>query len=225
MEGIERIITDRVIFNDMLNKKDKWNINGSYLILSPSYAKIEPFFFLALANAVNVFNELGIKHKIVTEINTYLPDAREGLSKRSFLEDYTHLIWLDTDVVFASSELLYLMEAIELTKDYDMVSPVIKARLEPHMPLVYKDNAIAQIPKFQEWMQADAVGFGCLLMPKKVLETIERPHFQTEYKENGRLTGEDIFFFRKAKKAGLRLGVNLFSRFGHIGAIAWWHDA
>jgi len=102
-----------------------------------------------------------------------------------------------------------------------MISPVILTRMEPRIPLVYDGTTPKKIPKDQEWIDADVVGFGCVIMKKTALEKIPRPHFQTYLNDKQRLVGEDFFFFRKAKEYGLTLGVNTFVRFGHIGGTVW----
>jgi len=223
MKGVKRLILDKDIFRNNLQCMNKWNIKGKYLFLIPMYNSVNPLFSLSLANLINKLNVLEIKYKIIHEVGTYLPKARETLSKQAFLEsigEYEWLIWLDSDVAFDNETMLYLMESAE-KKEYDIISPVIVTRLAPHIPLIYKDDNHMQIPSYQEWTKADAVGFGCVIMHKSILEKIPRPHFKTEYTEKGKLIGEDIYFFRKAKKYGITLGVNLFTKFGHVGGVVW----
>lgn len=220
MEGVKRLILDKVIFNDSLNSMEFKDIKGKYLFLIPAYISVQPLFFLSLIRLVNMMNKVGVDYKIALEVGTYLPYARETLSKCSFLEQCDYLVWLDSDISFQENALLYLMLEIQKTK-YDMISPVLYTRMEPKTPLVYRDTSPVQIPKDQEWIDADVVGFGCLLMKKTTLEKIHRPHFDTFLNDKQRLVGEDFFFFRKAKEYGLTLGVNTFLRFGHIGGIVW----
>ena len=223
MEGVKRLILDKDTLRNNIQCINKWNIKGKYLFLIPMYNSVNPLFSLSLANLINKLNALDIKYKIIHEIGTYLPVARETLSKQAFLEsigEYEWLIWLDSDVTFDTETMLYLMESAE-KKEYDIISPLIVTRIAPHIPLIYKNNDYMQIPPYKEWVQADAVGFGCIIMHRLTLEKIPRPHFQTEYNRKGKLIGEDIYFFRKAKKYGMALGVNLFVKFGHVGGIVW----
>jgi hypothetical protein len=215
---VKRLIMDRAVFEDELSKRTDFAIKGSYIILVPMYDTVQPLFALSLFRLVNTLNSRGIKFRLVSEVMTYLPIARETLSYRSFMEPGNWIIWLDSDVAFSPEAVLYLMEAAE-KREYDMVSPVIYTRMSPHIPMVYQGKQPMQLPKFKEWVTADKVGFGCVIMSKEALETIPRPHFRVNFKKSGGIIGEDIFFFKKAKQYKLKLGVNLFVKFGHIGGV------
>jgi len=219
MIGITRILTDRSIFLDHLRTKVDYKIKGSYSILIPVYNSLDALFFLSLIKFTNKLKELGIKHKILTCVGTYIAHSREILAKNAFLEDNDFVIWLDSDIVFESNELLYLMESIEQNK-YDIISPVIYTRMEPHTPMVYIDKQPIKIPTNEEWTNAEATGFGCLLMNKNLFAKLEMPYFITAYNK-GKLVGEDIYFFKNIKQAKLKLGVHLLSRFGHSGGVIW----
>jgi hypothetical protein len=222
LEKVKRIVMDKVIFEDQLNAMEfkKGSFKGKYAILIPCYGSANALFFLSFTKLINRFNELGVDYKIIPEISTYIPWARETLSKEAFLEDCEWVLWFDADVVFEPNAILYLMQEIDKTP-YDIVSPSIHTRMAPHFPMVYKGKEPVQLPKDQEWIKADAVGFGCVLMRNSTMQSIERPHFTAGVNDKQRLLGEDIYFFRQAKKAGLKLGVNLFVRFGHFGGVVW----
>jgi hypothetical protein len=223
---VERLILNKTSFVDYAKDIDyHGKIQGSYLFLIPAYVSIQPLFAISFAALINKMNDLGIKYSINFEVNTYLPIARERLSKSvefTMNDQYDMLIWLDSDVQFDPYQVLYLMYASE--KEGCITSPVIYSRMEPHAPLVYdlvddKMYPIASLPSDTEWIWASAVGFGCVVMPKQTLLNLERPHFLAGLNDTRRFEGEDIFFFRKLIDASQEVKVCVFNVFGHIGGV------
>ena len=59
--------------------------------------------------------------------------------------------------------------------------------------------------KEKDWLQeVDAVGSGCLLLSRKVLEAVEEP-FVRKWKEGFAVTGLDFYFCEKAKEKGFKV--------------------
>ena len=47
------------------------------------------------------------------------------------------------------------------------------------------------------WVEADAIGFGCVLIKAEVLQKLDPPYFMSQFN-----AGEDFFFCWKARRAG-----------------------
>lgn len=94
----------------------------------------------------------------------------------------------------------------------------IKKKSVPQ-PLILKEfgNTYRQV-NMSEYMdekredgliEVDGVGTGCLLIHRSVLEGMEPPWFRFQYDDLGRLKlGEDFFFSRKLKEAGVSMFVS-----------------
>jgi len=57
----------------------------------------------------------------------------------------------------------------------------------------------------EQLIECDGVGAGCLLVNRKVIETIKPPHFKYTDDSTG---GEDFYFCRKAQEAGFKIFID-----------------
>jgi hypothetical protein len=127
---------------------------------------------------------------------------------RLFLQhkNLTHLLTLDSDVEPPVDALQRLLDC-----NTDLASGCYRL----HMPSGLKWAAhecrdgkyylLDKLPDDKNPFWADAGGAGCLLIRRSVLENMQWPWFKwTEY-ENGTQQSEDVYFFKKANAAGLRV--------------------
>lgn len=129
-------------------------------------------------------------------------------------------IWfVDDDHTFEPDLLMKL-----LAHNVDVVQPLILRRYAPfgpvHMgPQVEGSQAHWQYALRKDdpkgLMEVHAVGSGCCLIKKKVLDAIERPWFEIGKLEADGL-GEDLWFCRKVKEKGFRIFCDLGNPVGHL---------
>lgn len=127
----------------------------------------------------------------------------------------THIMWVDGDMVIPQ-------DAIEklLAHDADMVSGLYFQRTPPHLPVVYDVEPFEMmvedldITKFQ---QVEGVGMGCFLARTSVYRKMEE-YFgdQMWHQATWPAAGEDVWFFRRAKKMGLELWLDPDVEAGHV---------
>ncbi len=128
-------------------------------------------------------------------------------------EKFTHLLWLDDDHTFPPDLACRLA-----SHDQDMVSALYYGRTSPHYPVVYVKDPSEEYKHFPLietpacLFEADAVGFGALLMRRDVFERVPAPWFTLDWK-----AGEDIAFCVKAKEHGVRIWCDGAYKLGHIG--------
>lgn len=151
-------------------------------------------------------------------------DAARNYCVHAFLQtDFTHLFFLDSDVVPPLEALDALLDA-----DKDIIAglyPTMKFRNEQQVKemAVFNRIAYAQTDGESQYrleeahgigiQEIDRAGTGCLLIKRHVLETLPRPHFQFLYNEVGiSAVGEDINFCRKAQEAGFKI-------YAHFGIV------
>jgi len=139
---------------------------------------------------------------------------------RYFLnKDWTHLLFIDGDMVFPKD----LPERL-LKHNKDIISGYYATRYEPHYPLLLKcidkeKHKYEVIPpnQWQDLMEVDATGCGCMLIKRFVFEKISKPWFEFGYsKELQKDVGEDIIFCEKARDLGFKIYVDLTTKCGHI---------
>jgi len=124
----------------------------------------------------------------------------------------THLMFLDTDMVFPPDTLKRL-----LAHGKDVVGATYAKRASPQHPLTVSENGkVEQIASGLR--RVKLLPTGCLLIRLNVFDKLEAPYFNLEA-EGGQLRGEDYFFCERARAAGIELWCDgdLSSQLGHIG--------
>jgi len=149
--------------------------------------------------------------------------AREAIQRQDPLEgkQYTHFLWVDSDMVFEPDMLCQLAR-----HQVDMVSVVYYCRSGPSLPLIYvklNDEKIKDEPNYKYMMnmlvdippmlvKVDAFGFGGCLIHRRVFEQTPEPWFTIDYR-----AGEDIAFCVKVKEYGFQPMCDGAYTVGHQG--------
>lgn len=157
---------------------------------------------------------MGITERTVVDWarNTLADNAREHVNEYTG-ERFTHILWLDDDHTFPPDLAVRLA-----ARDVDMASALYYSRTSPHYPVVYvkdpnedyKHFPLIEVPP--AFFEADAVGFGALLMRRDVLDRVPKPWFTIDWR-----AGEDIAFCVKAKEHGIKIWCDGGYKLGHIG--------
>ena len=128
--------------------------------------------------------------------------------------EITHLMMIDDDHVFESDILMKMLE-----KDVDVIGALAFKRRPDFAPCVYKKNSNGDhftiLP--EDFIEVDAIGSGCILVKRKVIEDIEFPWFQTGYDENYIHWSVDFDFCKKVKAAEFKIWCDPTIRVKHIG--------
>jgi GT2 family glycosyltransferase len=142
---------------------------------------------------------------------------RQQLALEALETDCTHILWLDSDMTFPTHTINAL-----LSHDADVVACNYSTRVPPYRPVAFMDitNLDYRAHDGTGVHEIDACGMGCMLVKRKVFETIQQPYFSIVWNENyTNLVGEDIYFCTKAKEAGftVMLDKDLSKSVTHIG--------
>lgn len=130
-----------------------------------------------------------------------------------------YLLFIDDDMVFAENALERLM-----SHNVDIVSGFCVGRIHPYNPCAYiKIEGADSYRPINNWpddalIEVDAVGAAFLLIKVAVFDKLTLPYFSFAPRE-GHPTGigEDSYFSRKAKAAGLKIHLDTGLIVGHIG--------
>lgn len=148
--------------------------------------------------------------------------ARERFAESVLELDADYLLMVDDDML-APPDLFFKLVA----NDKDICAALAFTRNPDHKPVIYdviegKDPMTKQpyyINKFamnyprNTLVECDAVGFGAVLIKRKVIEAMKTPRFM------GMMgCGEDITFCYKAKKLGFQVWMDTRIKLGHLGA-------
>lgn len=136
--------------------------------------------------------------------------VRNGLVKLFLTQqEFTHLFFVDSDMGLPL-DCLDRLSAL----DVPLASGVYPVLMADSLcwAIANKDAdrrywLLERLPSMTEPFEADAGGAGCLLIRREVFDRVHWPWFKWVEKPDGSQTSEDIWFFRKANKAGLRVTV------------------
>jgi hypothetical protein len=156
------------------------------------------------------------------EISTYLALARNKLVQRALDSGCEWIFFVDDDQGFPQDILLRL-----LAHEKPIVSGLYLNRNQPFFPIAFShrndDGTYTPIDLLslpgEGLLQVQAVGAGCLLIRREVLEAIGDNWFQ-----HGRVddwdASEDIIFCEQARAAGYEVFVDLGMPVGHMAPVA-----
>jgi len=151
----------------------------------------------------------------------FVPFAREQLAQATLNYKCDYLFMVDDDMV-VPFDTFYRLAA----NDKDICAALAFTRNPNHLPVAmitregfdpaskrpycFKDNIMAY-PR-DTLFQCDAVGFGAVLIKRKVIETMPKPWFMSTSP-----TGEDILFCNEARKCGFEVWMDSRIKTGHLG--------
>lgn len=155
--------------------------------------------------------------KILTGTLVYA--ARDKLSLHAIQGDYTHVLWLDADMVFQETLLDDLMFSGK-----DFVTGICHSRRRPFVSCVFK--SLVTCERFEEYpkdvFQIAGCGFACVLMKTDVLRDVQTS-FRTCFLPD-RSLGEDLAFCDRATFCGYKLYADPTVRVGHIAHMAIYEE-
>jgi len=145
---------------------------------------------------------------------------RENTVKAAMEYDPTHILFLDSDMIFPEDAFHRLS-----AHDLDIVGCNYVQRKVPCIPNAVTPDGKAMFTHrdstgLEEMLSA---GFGVMLIKADVFRKIESPWFDTYYNDKGKMVGEDVYFFFKAREAGFvpYIDHDLSKEVGHIGTFEY----
>lgn len=148
---------------------------------------------------------------------------RNNISEAALENKVDWVLYLDDDHILHGDTLLKLLAA-----DKDVISAHYVKRQHPFGPVILDaelpDRSFTwkQLhPKESGVVSVAAVGAGCLLVKRKVLEALDRP-FWTLGQIHPASWGDDLDFCSRVRKAGFEVHVDLDNPIGHLmTGIVW----
>ena len=149
----------------------------------------------------------------VIQQGAYIHENREIVAEIAQKGGYTHLFFVDWDMVFAPLTVARLLE-----HDKDIVAALYKVKVIPPRPVTLIEDGrqmtMEEVPK--ELFKAYATGAGCMLIKTSVFDKTPRPWFSHD-RSKDIIEGEDVWFCKQAKKAGFDVWVDPNIPIEHTG--------
>lgn len=141
------------------------------------------------------------------------------------IRNWKYMLTVEDDQLLQPDSLLKLINTAK-DGDWDAVGGLIWMKQDEPSPMIYGDPAdpddfTARIPEEDSVMECNAMGMGFTLFNLDMFRDgkIEEPFFKTVEEWTGEMRlfdTQDLYFFRKAKKAGYRFAVDTKVKIGHL---------
>lgn len=194
------------------------------LIAIPSYETMRVEFVNSLMGLVDRLHKDGISHEVKILAGTLVHVARDKLARHAVNNDFTHVLWLDSDMVFEPSILDDLMICGK-----DMVCGLFISRHNPYLNVIFKKAFAGEIDRFKDGeipsdtFQVAGCGFGCVLMKTQVLRDVMVSNRGAVFLPTPVL-GEDLAFCERVRGVGHDIWCEPTARVGHIGSVTIWPE-
>jgi len=157
---------------------------------------------------------------LINEKSAVLQRSRQTLVNRALSQEASHLLFLDSDMIFPPDTALRL-----LAHKVDIVGVAAAKRRPPFTPsaLTLQGEPLVFSPG-DGLVEAGSIGLAGTLIRAEVFRQIGKPWFPVTWQgedDSGAdlWTGEDYGFCEKVRQAGLQISVDaqLSYQFGHLG--------
>lgn len=165
------------------------------------------------AQSIATLNKVG-DCAIAFQMGSLVYDARNSLALNAIKAEADYVMWFDSDMVFPSDTLERLIE------DRDKGDII---RVAPYHPVLMEKLEISDdkcewsdcIDYPQDIFEVAGCGFGCVLVPTKVLLEVFTEYGNMFSPING--VGEDLSFCWRARKLGYKIVCDPSIQCGHVG--------
>ena len=168
-------------------------------------------------------SNLGITHGLFLSPGTLIANQRHELVLAAKEWKATHILFIDSDIVFQSEHVVDLINF-----DEPIVGAAYSKRLEPIIPTAWHsiDNWGTYVrleEQTESHIKVEAMGLGFCLIKTEVFDQVDLPWFNLSFHQGPGVkphySGEDIWFFRKCKEQNIPVWLDVKSslEIGHLG--------
>lgn len=184
------------------------------LIAIPTLDFIHVNFLESLLKLTKLLNERGVDYEVRIKSGTLVYLAREALTSYALGYGFTHVLWLDSDMVFEEE---VFDDLYDTGKDF--VCGIFHARRPGHQSCIFRSVTPPDRYKWDEYptdtFKIKGCGMACTLVTTDILLKVYQTYGNcfTPYDQ----LGEDLAFCKKADELGVEIWCEPTVRVGHIG--------
>lgn len=186
------------------------------LIAIPTLDYINALFVERLLKLAQNLNKRGVDYEIKIKSGTLVYLAREELTSYAIGYQFTHVLWLDSDMVFEDD---LIDDLYDTGKSF--VCGIFHARRPGHQSCIFKELKPPTRYKWDEYptdtFKIKGCGMAATLIKTEILKAV-RDHFGNCFTPAYNL-GEDLAFCHRVNELGFDIWAEPTVRVGHIGHI------
>ena len=199
-----------------INRKKTYRV----AICVPARDQVQSIFVYHLVNLIQRCNSKNLRVELFMQTGSLISKQRQNLAQAAINSEFTHILWLDSDMSFPPDILETLLE-----HDLDIVAGNYSTRSAPRKGVAYKT-----LGKWESWLKpsettprlqpVEGVGMGCMLVKTSVFSNMETPWYEVSWvPEWQEFIGEDFYFCMAARQAGFNVWIDtlLNKKLKHIG--------
>ena len=174
-----------------------------------------PFQFVeSLTKLIKRLDMDGIDYEIAFQSGTLVYVGRDKLSLKAISGDYSHVLWLDSDMVFTEDLFDDLMDSGK-----EFITGIAHSRRAPYPSCLFLE-IYPGIRRFEgdypsEPFKVAGCGMACVLMSVDVIRDVWSHHSTAFFPS--RELGEDITFCKRATDLGHEIWADPHVQVGHVG--------
>ena len=184
------------------------------LIAVPTLDYVHVTFMEKLLALAKLLTKRGVDYEIKIKSGTLVYLAREELTAYALSEGFTHVLWLDSDMVFEEE---VVDDLFDTGKDF--VCGIFHARRPGHQSCIFKSLKPPERYRYDEYpfetFRIKGCGMACTLVKTDILLAVKREYgccFTPDFS-----LGEDLAFCHRANEMGFEIWCEPTVRVGHIG--------
>lgn len=171
---------------------------------------------------------IGLTTMVHFHIGTLVVNQREQLVQMAKDAGSTHILWLDSDMMFPADTAQHLLK-----HGKPVVAANYVTRQYPHKTVAYRsmegwNDYLVNTPDQQnQLISVLAVGMGCMLTEISLFDTLSKPYFETMWiPELNDHLGEDFTLCEKIRKCGIEILIDndLSLKMVHLGTFGFTHN-
>lgn len=186
------------------------------LIALPTTDYMHYQFVECLTKLIKRLDADEIDYEIGFQGSTLVYVGRDRLARKAFTENFTHMLWLDTDMIFTENLLDDLMFSGK-----PFVTGIAHGRRAPHASCLFTEI----FPGCNRWegeypsqpFKIAGCGMACVLIEVSIIKDVWEHHGTCFFPE--RELGEDLAFCKRAANLKHEIWAEPTVRLGHIGHI------
>lgn len=195
------------------------------LIAIPCYDTMRAEFAQSLTRLMAKLTADGIAYEVKIISGTVVHMARDNLAKHAVNNGFSHVLWLDADMVFDDT----ILEDLTISGKTDqIICGRFISRHNPYLPTIFH-TIVANATRVDEdhipdeTFRISACGFACVLTPAKALQDVLNSNSGSAFLPTIRLS-EDLAFCQRVSGLGYEIWCEPTARVGHVGAVTIWPE-